>query len=135
MDLFIKIKMYGLKDSSFERAVLEVRLSAFRSNYRLFKNLCPAPFFCPMLKDNAYGHGTVQLVQALQESQVKQIGLISATEAWQIREFVSDPPDILIFGPIMNKEDWQWIAAQENLPPCDKQLAGFGNGCENAKIF
>ena len=115
--LFIKTRMYDLKDSSFARAVLEIQLSSFKSNYRLLKSLCPTQFFCPMLKDNAYGHGAVELVQALQAFQVKQIGLISATEAWQIREFVPDPPNILIFGPVLNKSDWQWIATQENLIP------------------
>ena len=66
-----------------------------------------------MVKDNAYGHGVIPVVQALQETGVKCVGVLSATEAWQIWEFIQAPLNILIFGPILNKEDWQWIVNQK----------------------
>ena len=70
-----------------------------------------------MVKDNAYGHGVIPVSQTLKEAGIKQVGVINATEAWQIREFVTDPPDILIFGPILNKEDWKWISREKNCIP------------------
>ena len=63
-----------------------------------------------MVKDNAYGHGAVPVTQSLTDTPIQQVGVISVMEAWQIQEFVSTPPHILIFGPILNKEDWQWLA-------------------------
>ena len=63
-----------------------------------------------MVKDNAYGHGAIPITQTLLDTNVQQVGVISVTEAWQIQEFVSEPPHVLIFGPVLNREDWQWLA-------------------------
>ena len=71
------------------------------------------PFFCPMLKANAYGHGVAPVAKALFSVGVKQVGVLSANEAWPIKE-MAEEMDILIFGPILNKEDLSWIA-EENL--------------------
>lgn len=99
------------------RSVLEVYPSLIKSNCLLLKSFCREQFFCPMVKDNAYGHGAIPITQTLREAGVKQVGVINVTEAWQIREFVTDPPDILIFGPILNKEDWKWISREKKCIP------------------
>ena len=102
---------------SLPRAVLEVHLPSVKSNCHLLQELSQGQFFCPMVKDNAYGHGVIPITQTLLQANVKQVGVISVMEAWQIQEFVSDPLDVLIFGPILNKEDWQWLTTQSNCLP------------------
>ena len=106
-----------LHNLSLPRAVMEVSLPAVKSNCRLLQELSQGQFFCPMVKDDAYGHGVIPITQTLMAADVKQVGVISVTEAWQIQEFVSDPPDVLIFGPVLNKEDWQWLENQTNCLP------------------
>ncbi len=95
------------------RSVLEVDLSLLKKNCLLLKELAGASFFCPMVKADAYGHGAVPVAKALLSCDVRQVGVISASEAWPIRESVEEM-DILIFGPLLNLEDLSWIL-EENL--------------------
>lgn len=95
------------------RAVLEVNLSAIRKNVRLLQKMNGKSFFCPMLKANAYGHGAAAIVKTLYQEGVKQAGVISADEAWSIRESLPEI-DLLIFSPLHKKEDLKWII-QENI--------------------
>lgn len=96
-----------------KRAVLEVDLKLLRKNCETLQKLSGKNFFCPMIKANAYGHGVVPVAKTLWESGVKQVGVISASEAWPIRE-MEEKMDILIFGPLLSKEDLAWIV-EENL--------------------
>ena len=95
------------------RAVLEINLDLIKQNAQTLKDIKPQAFFCPMIKADAYGHGAVPLTKILLDIGVKQIGVINANEAWPIRESVPEM-DILIFGPLINKEDLSWIV-EENL--------------------
>ena len=121
--------------SSFHlpRSVLEIDLSLIKRNCLLLKNFCREQFFCPIVKDNAYGHGAVSITKILKEIGIKQVGVINATEAWQIREFVTDPPDILIFGPILNEEDWKWISREQKCIPVINNLLDLEQA-KNLKI-
>ena len=95
------------------RSVLEVDLKLLKKNCNVLKELSGDAFFCPMIKADAYGHGAVPVAQALFEAGVRQVGVISAGEAWSIREMLEDL-DILLFGPVLNREDLSW-AVEENL--------------------
>ena len=95
------------------RAVLEINLDLLKKNAQTLKNIKPQSFFCPMLKANAYGHGAVFIAKALWDIGVKQVGVLSVDEAWPIRKALSKM-DILIFSPLIHKDDLSWIV-QENL--------------------
>lgn len=95
------------------RSILEVDLKLLQKNCILLKELAGDSFFCPMVKADAYSHGSVPVAKALLGCGVKQVGVIDAGEAWPIRESVEEM-DILIFGPLLNKEDLSWVV-EENL--------------------
>ena len=95
------------------RAVLEVNLSAVKHNARLLKSLAGDAFFCPMIKADAYGHGSTAIAKTLTEEGFNQVGVINADEARPIRENNSEI-DILIFEPLFNSSDLLWVS-QENL--------------------
>lgn len=97
------------------RAVLEVNLSAIKHNVRLLNT--GQGFFCPMLKANAYGHGAVPIAKALYEEGVKQVGVINTDEAWSIRENCPEL-DILIFSPLLNSNDLDWIIQEKIVLVC-----------------
>ena len=99
------------------RSVLEVDLKLLKENCRTLKNMDGNSFFCPMIKANAYGHGAVPVAKALLETGVKQVGVISAGEAWPIREMVEEM-DILIFGPLPDKDDLSWIVEEKLVLVC-----------------
>ncbi len=103
------------RDYSFPRSTLEIDLNKLKKNYDLLKGIClRETFFCPMVKDQAYGHGAVPITQALLEKKVRQVGVIDISEAWQLREFIKEPLDILVFGPVLKKEDLSW-AIENNI--------------------
>ena len=113
------------------RAVLEINLNLLKQNCLTLKSFAEDSFFCPMVKADAYGHGAVPVTKALLELGVKQVGVISASEAWSIRELVEDM-DILIFGPVLNKEDLSWIIEEQLVLVCSnwqdlKYLAQYKN--------
>ncbi len=97
------------KDYSFPRSILEIDLNKLKSNYDLLKKMCSnETFFCSMVKDQAYGHGVIPITQALLEKGVKQVGVIDIPEALQLREFIKEPFDILVFGPLLSEESLSW---------------------------
>ena len=96
-----------------DRAVLEVNLDLLKKNALFLKNIKAQSFFCPMLKADAYGHGSVPVGKTLLDIDIKQVGVITTDEAWLIKESVPEM-DILIFGSLINKEDLSWIV-EENL--------------------
>ena len=93
------------------RAVLETDLSLIKQNGRLLMKLAEGRFFCPMVKTDAYGHGAIPVTKALREAGALFVGTVSAEEARQIHETLPDPPNILVFGPVSNLEEWEWIAS------------------------
>ena len=97
------------REKSFPRAVLELNLRGLKKNCRALKSLMPAgAFFCPMIKAGAYGHGAAAVARALIEEGARQAGVITVSEAWEIREFAPKPLNVLVFGPVLNREDMSW---------------------------
>ena len=101
--------------SDTARAVLEVNLKNLKSNCETLKNLIPKDcFFCPMVKDRAYGHGLVPVVKSLLETGIKQVGVIDIQEAQELRSAIKGDYDILIFGTVLNNKDLLW-AVENNI--------------------
>lgn len=90
-------------------ATLDIDLAALQKNARILRRLSGEHFFCPMVKTQSYGHGIVPVTQALDSIGVRQVGVVTVSEARQIRSVLPDTPDILVFGPILNREDLDWL--------------------------
>ena len=99
------------------RAVLEINLELLKKNAQLLKSIQPQAFFCPMLKASAYGHGSVPIAKALWDIGVKQVGVLNSEEAWPIKKFLPEM-DILIFNPLIPKEDLSWIVEKKLATIC-----------------
>ena len=87
------------------RACLTVDLKALKSNLKLLSHLTQKEkgFFCPIIKANAYGHGALEVGQALQAGGVKQVGVVSVDEALELKK-LADDLDIYILGPCDNNQ-------------------------------
>lgn len=114
-----------------------VNLHFLRSNYRSLKALSSSSFFCPMVKANAYGHGMIPVVRALQEEGCRQVGVALVEEAVQLRSAGLDKIQILIFGPLSVRDVDTLFA--ENLTPVvsrleDLQLLGRALGRQTLPI-
>jgi len=101
------------------RAVLEVDLDLLKNNCKLLQKMTGDSFFCPMLKADAYGHGAVPIAKTLLAMGVKQVGVITVAEAWAIRESVKGM-DILIFSPLLSREDLSWIFEEQLVVVCSQ---------------
>ena len=100
-----------------EPAVLTIDLRALQKNSAILKKLSRKNFFCPMIKTGAYGHGIAPVARALVSTGVKQAGVVSVEEARQIRKLLPMKAlDILIFGPILNREDMIWLNKNRCVP-------------------
>ena len=79
-------------------SVANIDLSAIEGNVEYLKSKVNSEtFFCPMVKANAYGHGSVEVSRLLQDMKVHALGVISVEEALEIRKGGVDLP-ILVFG-------------------------------------
>ncbi|MCY4513099.1 MAG: alanine racemase [Bdellovibrionales bacterium] len=90
-------------------AILEINLKALKENCSILKKLSGANFFCPMVKTQGYGHGIVPVTQALFAVGVEQVGVVAVSEARALRKALPNTLDILVFGPVLNKEDLDWL--------------------------
>lgn len=97
-------------------AVLEINLKLLQENCSILKKLSGQNFFCPMVKARGYGHGIVPVTGALITAGVKQVGVVAVLEARELRNALSDTLDILVFGPILNQEDLDWILENRCIP-------------------
>lgn len=108
-------------------AILEIHLKLLRENCSVLKKLSGENFFCPMVKTQGYGHGIVPVTQALITSGVKQVGVVSVSEARTLRKVFSPKLDILIFGPVLNPENLNWLHESGCVPVVNnwKDLEGW----------
>ena len=74
-----------------------VDLQALRHNYNLAQSLAPMSKTIPMVKANAYGHGAVQVAQALADS-APAFGVACIEEAMQLRDAGIKQPILLLEG-------------------------------------
>ena len=99
------------------RASLEINLELLKKNANLLKKINGDSFFCPMLKANAYGHGSASIAKALWEAGIKTLGILTVEEAESINNFIPEM-DILIFSPLISKEDLSFIVEKKLIPVC-----------------
>ena len=82
------------------RSCLEVDTRALSENVKTLLNLTGhSPFFCPMIKADAYGHGALAIAKTLKLSGVKKLGVVSFEEALHLKSFLKET-EIYIFGPL-----------------------------------
>ena len=98
-------------------AILQVNLSLLKKNCKTLQSLSPHPFFCPMLKAEAYGHGALPVAKTLFKAGVQQVGVINTQEAEPIKQSLKNL-DILIFGPLLSLKDLTWIVKQKLVIVC-----------------
>ena len=98
------------------RACLEVDLKPLKHNVRLLSSLNQKEqgFFCPIIKANAYGHGALEVGQALPLAGVKQVGVVSVDEALELKG-LTGVLDIYILGPLY-KEQIPWLKLYGFIP-------------------
>ena len=99
------------------RAVLEINLKLLKQNAQLLKSMKAQSFFCPMLKANAYGHGSIPIAKTLESAGIKQIGVLTVEEALPIKKAIPKI-DVLIFKPLLYKEDLSEIASKNLIAVC-----------------
>ncbi len=80
----------------------EINLNVLRENVRTLKKIHKGrDFFCPMVKANAYGHGDVEVTNALVKEGIERVGVILTEEGIRLREKNAGEgkkPQILVFG-------------------------------------
>ena len=77
------------------RAVIDIQ--ALRHNYQLAQSLAPESKTIPMVKANAYGHGAVQVSQALADI-APAFGVACIEEALELRDAGIKQPILLLEG-------------------------------------
>jgi alanine racemase len=85
-----------------------IDLSAIQANLKRVKELAPQAKVMAMVKANAYGHGLVQVAQALHEADV--LGVARIHEALTLRQAGITTPIILMEGIL---EDWELPLAEQ----------------------
>lgn len=83
------------------RAWVEIDLDAIRHNYKIISEKSNGAKICPVIKDNAYGHGAVVLAKLYEELGASYFAVSNIDEAIQLRENgISLPILILGYTPI-----------------------------------
>ena len=85
--------------------------SALRANMALAQSLAPKTQIMPMVKANAYGHGMVQVAQALSEK-APAFGVACIEEALELRKAGIEQPILLLEGTF-SKDEIE-VAAKSN---------------------
>ncbi|WP_415063386.1 alanine racemase [Bdellovibrio sp.] len=81
----------------YRRTFAEINLDHLAHNIRVLQKSFPqAPFLCPMVKANAYGHGDVQLARFLETLGVEHLGVCLIEEGLLLRNF-GVKAEILVF--------------------------------------
>ena len=108
-----------MSDFFYHHAFLEVNLDLLKKNCEALQALSPHSFFCPMIKANAYGHGSVSVAKSLLACNVKQVGVITSLEAKALREQLKSSFDILIFGPLLDEQSVEVVVKSGFIPVCN----------------
>jgi len=112
-----------------------ISLDALRHNYQLAARLAPAASNVPAVKANAYGHGAVAVVKAL-EPEAPAFGVACIEEALELRAAGISKPILLLEGTFTDDE--VVTAAQENfwlMVENRRQLAAILNADINQPVM
>lgn len=92
-------------------AKAEIFLENLKHNLKTLKALqSQDAFFCPMVKANAYGHGSIPVAQCLVDQGVNALGVSSLAEGRELRAAGLDQVQILTFGPLAPVEVQEALA-------------------------
>jgi alanine racemase len=91
-----------------------IRLDFLKQNFKILKALNNNLFICPMVKANAYGHGSVEVSNALIQAGATHLGVALVEEALVLRQQKINS-DILVFGGFDNQSVNQIV--QHKLTP------------------
>ncbi len=81
----------------YRRTYAEINLDHLDYNIQAIQRAFPqAPFLCPMVKANAYGHGDIQLARFLEKKGIQHLGVCLIEEGILLRSFGVNA-DILVF--------------------------------------
>ena len=81
----------------YRRTFAEINLDHLAHNIRVLQKTFPsAPFLCPMVKANAYGHGDIQLARFLETLGIQHLGVCLIEEGLLLRNF-GVKAEILVF--------------------------------------
>lgn len=84
--------------ASYRPTWAEINLENLKHNIKLLQSISRhSKFFCPMIKANAYGHGSVEVAKAAASVGVETFGVSLLEEALQLRESQISQ-ELLIFG-------------------------------------
>lgn len=83
----------------YRKTYVDINLDHLKHNCRrLMSLLRENEFFCPMVKSNAYGHGDFEVVKALLEEGVQQVGVALIEEGVRLRRYGLTDLMIYVFG-------------------------------------
>lgn len=86
-----------------KRTWAEIDLSKIKDNYNLIKDKVNGAKMCPVIKDNAYGHGAVKLGKLYEELGASYFAVSNINEAIKLRDGgISTPILILGYTPIID---------------------------------
>ena len=80
-----------------KRAWIEIDLNKIKDNYNLIKEKADGAMICPVIKDNAYGHGAVIIARVYEELGADYFAVSNLKEALELRDNGINKP-ILILG-------------------------------------
>lgn len=80
-----------------KRAWIEIDLNKIKDNYNLIKEKADGAMICPVIKDNAYGHGAVRIARLYEELGADYFAVSNLKEALILRDNEIKKP-ILILG-------------------------------------
>lgn len=89
-----------------------VNLKNLYDNYQNISDLAPGKTLIPVVKANAYGHGSIQVVAYLRSKGIKYFAVSLLEEALELRECFDDI-GILVMG-IVDPKDYK-VASDENI--------------------
>jgi len=99
----------------YRRTFAEINLDHIAHNFEVLKKVFPqAPFICPMVKANAYGHGDVAIALCLEQVGAKHLGVCLIEEGLLLRRG-GVKAEILVFRGFDREGAEQMI--QHNLTP------------------
>ncbi|MCX7913739.1 MAG: alanine racemase, partial [Thermodesulfovibrionales bacterium] len=80
-------------------AVAEIDLSAISQNIKSIAKLVPSSTIIPVIKADAYGHGSVEVAKRLVEEKITFLSVAFSEEAKELRESGINLPIIVFFDP------------------------------------
>lgn len=95
--------------------MLTINLAAIKSNVALLKATAPRSQFMAVVKDNAYGHGLIEVSRAAVEAGADWLGVVHLHEGERLRQAGIDVP-ILMLGYVSAEEVSRAVDAAVDVP-------------------